>query len=111
MFKMTGCRGRNFDVIDVESGDTVLKVRHLWPQEPIPCCMCGMATYSNLAVPYYCGPTREGASEGGYKTACYLCHMKWERWNTVRELLRPFPAATWRPSHGGYQKVASTATT
>lgn len=100
-------RGENFDVL--EDGEVVLSVRYLWPHEPADCCMCGRPTLSARAVPYYCGPVREGASEGGYSTACDRCADKWERWNDTRELLKPFPAATWRPFHGGYPAVAACA--
>lgn len=92
--------GRDYDVI--ENGEAVLRVRYLNRLEPVDCCMCGKPTFSTLAVPYYCGPVRDGCSEGGHAFACEPCYGKWERWNDTLDLLRPFPASTWRPSHGGY---------
>ena len=73
--------GRDYDLVDRETGQTVITVRHLWPDDPCECCMCDKLTFSDKAVPYYCGPVREGQSEGGYKTACDDCYAKWERWN------------------------------
>lgn len=93
-------RGRDFDVL--EQGDVVLSVRYLNQEDPVECCICGQKTFSHFCVPYYCGAVREGRSEGGYAVACDRCYARWERWSDVLDLLRPFPASKWRPSHGGY---------
>lgn len=94
-------RGVNYDVIDRATGEAVLRVRYLTPQEPIDCCICGKPTFSTLAVPYYCGAVREGCSEGGYAVACQPCHDRWERWNDNGM------ARLYKPAHGGYPAVAA----
>jgi hypothetical protein len=73
--------GYDYDVIDAASGETVAMVRHLWPREPSGCCMCEKPTFSSFCVPYYCGPTRTGKSEGGYAPACESCYARWEKWD------------------------------
>ena len=74
-------RGQDYDVL--QDGEAVLRVRYLWPQEPSDCCMCGQPTHSTLAVPYYCGPVRDGQSEGGHAVACPDCHQRWSDWNAA----------------------------
>ncbi len=55
-------------------------VIHLW-DEPIDCAMCLKPTWDHFAVPWYCGPVREGESDGGYKATCKPCHDRWAAWN------------------------------
>jgi hypothetical protein len=45
------------------------------------CCMCDKEGDWDDAVPYYCGPVAEGKSEGGYRTACPTCFLRWKKWN------------------------------
>lgn len=73
--------GMDFDVISCTDEKVVLRVRHLWPEDPVECCMCGRPTFSHLCVPYYCGPVAEGQSQGGYAVACGPCYGRWERWH------------------------------
>lgn len=49
--------------------------------EPDECSMCHAVDFHTHAVPWYCGPVREGQSEGGYKTVCRACHDRWAAWN------------------------------
>lgn len=74
-------------------------VVHLIHEMEVECCMCGRATFSKLCVPYYCGPVRDGCSEGGYAHACERCYARWERWNDG--IVAPV-AANYKPTHGGY---------
>ncbi len=76
---------RDYDLVDVATGDVVMIVRHMWPAEPVECCICGKDTHSPHAVPYYCGVVREGQSEGGYKSACEPCYNRWEAWGASFE--------------------------
>lgn len=62
-----------------------LSVRHLWPEEPCDCCICGRPTLDHFAVPYYCGAVRSGKSEGGYAPACQRCYDRWARWDDAME--------------------------
>jgi hypothetical protein len=73
--------GYDYDVVDSKTGESVMLVRHLWPQEPVDCCICEKPTYSSFCVPYYCGPVQSGKSQGGYKTACERCYARWEKWD------------------------------
>lgn len=73
--------GVNYDVLDAATGEALLMVRHLWPEEPVQCCMCDKPTHSRMCVPYYCGATRTGKSEGGYSTAYKTCYSRWEKWD------------------------------
>lgn len=95
-----GATGREFDVY--EGGELVLSVRRLWPEPPVQCCVCGRDTFSHLCVPYYCGPVRDGCSEGGHAPACERCYARWERWNDAGM------ARLYRPAHGGYPDVRIT---
>ena len=72
---------QNFDVVDATDGHVLASVRHLWPEEPSDCCICGKPTLDHFAVPYYCGPVRSGQSEGGYAPACQPCYARWEKWD------------------------------
>jgi hypothetical protein len=74
---------RDFDVIDAATGEVVMAVRHLWPEETVECCMCPQQADHSFAVPYYCGPVLEGHSEGGYKVACAWCYARWEAWSNA----------------------------
>jgi len=83
------------DYVDA-SGERVLTVINLTPPEPVDCCICGKDTTDHYAVPYYCGPVREGKSEGGYKAACARCYARWEAWDSAHaeyESWLPIPAA------------------
>lgn len=73
--------GLDYDVIDKSDGAVLMRVRHLWPGDPVDCCMCEKPTHSRMCVPYYCGPVLEEQSEGGYKTACEPCYARWEAWS------------------------------
>ena len=75
-------RGQDYDVL--QDGEAVLRVRYLWPQEPSECCMCDQPTHSTLAVPYYCGPVRDGQSEGCHAVACSACYQRWTDWSSVK---------------------------
>lgn len=74
-------RGEDFDLI--EDGEVVLRVRYLTKPEPRDCCMCDKPTLSTLSVPYYCGPVRDGQSEGGHAVACEACHRQWLEWSAA----------------------------
>lgn len=73
--------GHDYDLVDRDTGDVVVRVRHMFPPDPADCCMCGKPTFDHWAVPYYCGPVLEGESEGGYRAACEPCYKRWEKWN------------------------------
>lgn len=73
-----------------------LTVVHLIHDMEVDCCICERPTVSKLCVPYYCGPVREGCSEGGYSHACERCYARWERWNDAGM------AGFRKPAHGGY---------
>lgn len=52
----------------------------LWDM-PVECAMCGREGNHTHAVPWYCGPVMEGASDGGYKTVCESCCARWAAWS------------------------------
>ena len=62
-------------------GNAVLIV-HLWDFDAVECAMCGESTRHHYAVPWYCGPVAEGASDGGYKCVCKPCHDRWAAWDS-----------------------------
>ena len=74
----------DFDVIDRATGDVLVRVRHLWGDDPVACCMCERETFDHFAVPYYCGPVLDGQSEGGYRVACAGCYRRWSDWSDAR---------------------------
>ena len=74
--------GRDFDVVDRETGDVLVMVRHLWSEDPVDCCMCGKPTFHRFCVPYYERPVAEVASRGGYRVTCEPCYRRWEAWNS-----------------------------
>jgi len=76
--------GRDFDLVEPD-GTTVLRVRHLWPADPVECGMCGRDTFDNYAVPWYCGPVLDGENEGGYRCCCKPCHDRWAVWNDAMQ--------------------------
>jgi hypothetical protein len=79
-----------------------LTIVHLIHDMEVECCVCDRPTFSKLCVPYYCGPVRQGCSEGGYSHACERCYARWERWNDAGM------ARFRKPAHGGYPTVASS---
>lgn len=49
--------------------------------EPIECAECEKLGFHKHCVPWYCGPTLEGESDGRYQTVCESCHDKWVVWS------------------------------
>ncbi|MCC2673084.1 MAG: hypothetical protein K0R58_31 [Ramlibacter sp.] len=76
---------QNYDLIDTTDGKVLASVRYLWPEEPCDCCICNRPTLDHFAVPYYCGATRTGKSDGGYAPACRRCYDRWEVWDNAME--------------------------
>lgn len=66
--------------IDMGESRCPITVIRMW-EILIECAMCGKEGFHRHAVPWYCGPVREGCSEGGYKTVCRRCHDRWAVWN------------------------------
>lgn len=73
--------GHDYDLVDRESGDVLVRVRHLWPREPEQCPVCDREGYFSHSVPYNGGPTIEPHNEGGWHAVCDHCYLRWERWS------------------------------
>ena len=52
--------------------------------QTVDCGMCGIEGFHDYCVPWYCGPVRDGESEGGYRTVCKSCHDKWAEWDNQK---------------------------
>jgi hypothetical protein len=72
--------GRDFDLVEPD-GTVVMMVRHLWPEEPTDCNMCGVPSFHEHCVPWYCGPVAAGTEHAGYKVVCKSCHDRWAAWD------------------------------
>ena len=66
--------------LEFSNGDRI-HVINMTPPDAIECAMCPAVGDFRHAVPYYCGPVREGQSDGGYRCVCKPCYDRWEKWN------------------------------
>lgn len=48
-----------YQIVDKATGDVLLTVIHLWPNDTGECLLCGEMKRLNYAVAYYCGPTHD----------------------------------------------------
>lgn len=94
--------GRDFNIVDGATGETVVTVRHLWPEDAVDCCMCGKPTFDHFAVAFYERPVRSGHSEGCHRAACGPCYTRWAAWDdAMTEYESWLTPANSSPSQGG----------
>lgn len=74
----------DYEIVERATGDVILRVVHLWPNDGGECAMCGQERALDHSVGWYCGPTHDeigsvtteytdGGIVGGMRV-CKECH-------------------------------------